>query len=100
MTWEDGKWNKPTGGSMGTGGADIDPGDAAEMRAAESQGVDWICNGADWRTGRHAGYSKTGLPARCPYCGAGVRVRTHCACGHPIKECSQSICTSPLARDD
>lgn len=38
MTWEDGKWDKATtGGSMGTGGADIDPGDAAEMRHSEAR---------------------------------------------------------------
>lgn len=61
--------------------------------------VQWICKNYSLPGGRHAGAAAT-LPTRCPYCGHGVEVRTHCACGHPMDDCCQSICSHRFARDD
>jgi hypothetical protein len=61
--------------------------------------IHWICNRYNNPGGRHAGVAEQ-LPASCPHCGASVVVRRYCACGNPIDNCSQAICSHPFARDD
>lgn len=68
------------------------------MNPSQSTRVQWICKGY-YPDGRHAGVAET-LPEVCPRCLADVEVRTHCACGHPIANCSQGICRHPFASAD